>query len=95
MTSHIRFHLLKNIKIPIEIFELKRLSALENIVLYLTHKAYLKQNEIAFLLRRDPATIWTILTRAKYKIKLLKEMKDSQTSTREDKQIIKETLQEM
>ncbi|KKL55601.1 hypothetical protein LCGC14_2253800, partial [marine sediment metagenome] len=62
MAKRIRFELLKEIKtIPLNIFSLTKLSALENIVYYLTYKKHLKQTEIAFLLKRNPRTIWTTL----------------------------------
>ena len=69
MAKRIRFELLKEIKtIPLSIFSLTKLSALENIVYYLTSKKQLKQTEIAFLLKRNPRTIWTTLVRAEAKI---------------------------
>lgn len=74
MGSHIRFNLLKGIKIPVEIFQLKKLSVSENLVYYLTAKLDLKQNEIAFLLKRNPRTVWTILTRAQEKMRHLKKI---------------------
>ncbi len=75
MGSHIRFQLLNNIKVPIEVFQLKKLSPSENLVYYLTYKINLKQNEIAYLLRRNPRTIWTTLTRAEEKMEHLKKIK--------------------
>ena len=71
--ANIRFYMLKNIKIPIEIFQIKLLSPSENIVYFLTYQKQLKQNEIAFLLKRDPRTIWTTLIRAERKMKELKQ----------------------
>lgn len=69
----IRFDLLKNIKIPIEIFQLKDLSTLENIIYFLIHSKQLRQIEVAFLLKRDKRTIWTALTRAEYKIEQVRK----------------------
>jgi len=60
--------MLENIKIPMEIFQTKKLSVGECLVHYLSFRLKLKQTEIAFLLRRDPRTIWTCLDRAKRKM---------------------------
>ena len=73
MSSQIRFKELKKIRsIPIDIFSFKLLSPSEILVYYLTHKKHLKQTEIAFLLKKNPRTIWTVLTRAEEKIKNMK-----------------------
>lgn len=72
MPSHIRYNLIKDVKIPARIFELSKLSPFENVVYYLTEKLYLKDCEIAFLLKRDPRTIWTVKIRAKRKANKLK-----------------------
>ena len=88
--ANIRFDLLKNIKIPIEIFRFKLLSPSENIVYFLTYKKNLKQNEIAFLLKRNPRTIWTTLVRADKKMKAFK-----QPSFREENLKTKAAIKEM
>lgn len=72
MANHIRHGMIKDIKIPARIFELSRLSPFENVVHYLSEKLYLKDCEIAFLLKRDPRTIWTVKFRAKRKANQLK-----------------------
>ena len=69
MRNHIRMNLIKNIKIPMKIFENRLLSPAENLVYYLTHKLFLKQCEIAFLTKRNPRTVWTTLVRAEKKLK--------------------------
>ena len=69
MRNHIRMNLIKDIKIPMKIFENRLLSPAENLVNYLTHKLFLKQCEIAFLTKRNPRSIWTTLTRAERKLK--------------------------
>ena len=73
MGNYCRFELMKEIKIPIEVFELKRLSPTENIVYYLTYNKNLKQNEIAFILKRDPRTIYELLIRAEHKIQAIRK----------------------
>ncbi len=62
-------NLIKDIKIPMKIFENRLLSPAENLVHYLTHKLFLKQCEIAFLTKRNPRTVWTTLVRAEKKLK--------------------------
>ncbi len=72
MASHIRQDMIKDVKIPIRIFEFSKLSPFENVVYYLSEKLYLKDCEIAFLLKRDPRTIWTVKIRALRKANKLK-----------------------
>ena len=91
MAQHIRFNLLKGIKIPMEVFESRLLSPAENLVYYLTHKLFLKQCEIAFLIKRNPRTIWTTLTRAEKKFKAIKKP----TPFLEEKKNTKEEIKEM
>ena len=90
--ANIRFDLLKKIKIPIEIFEMKLLSPSENIVYFLTYEKVLKQNEISFLLRRNPRTIWTTLIRAEKKMKALKQPHTFQEEKLKTKESIKEMV---
>ena len=73
MGNYCRFELMKDITIPIEVFELRRLSPAENIVYYLTYNKGLRQSEIAFLMKRDPRTIYEELIRAEHKVKALKK----------------------
>lgn len=56
-----------------KIYEIKLLSPAENLVHYLIHKLHLKQCEAAYLLRRNPRTIWTTLIRAERKLKGIKK----------------------
>ena len=72
MASHIRHNMIKDVKIPIRIFEFSKLSPFENVVYFLSEKLYLKDCEIAFLMKRDPRTIWTIKIRALRKANRLK-----------------------
>ena len=72
MASHIRHNIIKDIKIPARIFELSILSPFENVVHYLVEKLYLKDCEVAYLLKRDPRTIWTVKVRARRKVNKLK-----------------------
>ena len=81
MTSHIRHDLIKNVKIPARIFELSGLSPFENVVFFLSEKLYLKDCEIAFLLKRDPRTIWTVKFRAKRKANQLKAAQPKEFKT--------------
>ncbi len=92
MANHIRMDLMKNIKIPIEIFESNLLSPAENLVHYLTHKLFLKQCEIAFLIKRNPRTIWTTLTRAERKVKAIKKSTPFLVEKIRTKQEIKEMV---
>lgn len=92
MSKHIRFNLLKNIKIPIEIFERKILSPAENVVYYLSKNKFLKQTEIAYLLKRDPRTIWTTLIRAERK---LKGLSTTSTSFHQTKRETKSEIHEI
>ena len=72
MSNHIRHNMIKNVKIPMKIFEFSKLSPFENVVYYLVEKLHLKDCEIAFLLKRNPRTIWTVKIRAKRKANRLK-----------------------
>ncbi len=92
MANHIRFHLLKGIKIPVEAFGNRLLSPAENLVHYLTHKRFLKQCEIAFLLKRNPRTIWTTLTRAERKLKGFSKPTPFLVEKQRTKQEIKEMI---
>ena len=53
--------------IPPSLFENRRLSALENLVVFLKEKHELTFHKIALLLHRDDSTIWTVYSRAKKK----------------------------
>lgn len=80
MGSHIRFDKIEQIKsIPIEFFQLKKLSPLENLVRFLTSKG-LKQNEISFLIRRNPRTVWTVLQRVEAKLEVLAKTEEGYSS---------------
>ncbi|KKM96280.1 hypothetical protein LCGC14_1179720 [marine sediment metagenome] len=92
MANHIRMHLMKNIKIPVEVFGNRLLSPAENLVHYLAHKLFLKQCEIAFLLKRNPRTIWTLLTRAERKVKGFKKPIPFLVEKQRTKQEIKEMV---
>ena len=72
MAQRIRWDMIKGIKVPIEIFELRFLSPFECVTYYLTAMGY-KQNEISFLMKRDPRTIQTFIARAQFKITRMKE----------------------
>ena len=68
----------KEILIPIAIFEIKKLSALEAICKYLKEELEITYSKIALLLNRDSRTIWTTYNNASKKIKeklLVKESK--------------------
>ena len=54
-------------KIPISIFETRRLTSFESVVLYLKEKENHSFHKIALILDRDDRTIWTTYTRAKTK----------------------------
>ena len=60
----------KEIKIPISIFDDRRLGVLESLVLYLKTNQSLKNSEIARILNRDSRTIWTVYSRVKKKVKI-------------------------
>lgn len=49
---------------PLEILRNRKLSVLENIVVYIKEKYELNYSAIATLLHRDPRTVWTIYQRA-------------------------------
>lgn len=85
MAPYIRWELIKNVKIPVEIFELRLLSAAEAVVHYLVNGLLLKDNEIAFLLKKDPRTIWTFKARAEFKIEQLKKKEPKAVKLWEDK----------
>lgn len=53
--------------LPCSIFSNRKLSVLENIVLYLKKEYELSNKSIGLLLKKDPRTIWTVLSRAKKK----------------------------
>lgn len=57
-------------KIPLKIFENKKLSILENIITFLKEKMLLSNHQIAVLVKRDDRTIWTVYQRS------LKKRKD-------------------
>ena len=92
MRNHIRMNLIKNIKIPIKIFELRLLSPAENLVFYLSHKLFLKQCEIAFLTKRNPRTVWTTLIRAENKLKAVKKPIPFHEENKKTKELIKEMV---
>ncbi|MBI1969360.1 hypothetical protein HYS48_01585 [Candidatus Woesearchaeota archaeon] len=54
--------------IPTRIFQDRRLSVLEALVLHLKEKEGLNFHTIAVLLNRDDRTIWTVYHRAKKKV---------------------------
>lgn len=85
MGDYIRWNLLKNIKIPVEIFEINLLSSSEAVVHHLVHGSYLKDNEIAFLLKKNPRTIWTFKARAEFKIGQLRKKEPKMIKAWEDK----------
>lgn len=49
--------------IPISIFSSEKLSAMENLVIYLKDQFSLTYHEIAVMLKRDDRTIWTVYNR--------------------------------
>lgn len=53
--------------IPVSIFSVKKISALEAIAVYLRDRFSLRFSQIAKLLDRDQRTIWTVYHRAKQK----------------------------
>ena len=55
--------------IPVSALRNRKLSVLESIAIYLKDSLELRHHEIAALLKRDHSTIWTVCSRAKYKIK--------------------------
>mgnify|MGYP001608488614 CR=1 FL=1 len=68
----------KEFLIPIAIFEIKKLSALEAICKYLKEELEITYSKIALMLNRDSRTIWTTYNNASKKIKeklLVKESK--------------------
>lgn len=85
MTKNIRFELIKDLSIPMEVFELRLLSPFENIVYYLTNAKELNQNEIAFLMKRNPRTIWTTLERGRNKIEMMRQREPKAVSYWESK----------
>ena len=54
--------------IPVEIFTNKRLSILENLVVYLKDERCFRFREIGKLIKRNEKTIWTVYNRVKKKI---------------------------
>jgi hypothetical protein len=58
------------INLPISIFENKKLTILESLIVYLKDKEGRKYSEIAKLLYRDQRNIWTIYSRAIKKLKV-------------------------
>ena len=57
----------KEVLIPISIFKVEGLSALETICKYLKEELDLNYSKIALLLNRNDRTIWTVYQRAKKK----------------------------
>ena len=57
-------------KIPLKIFENKKLSILENLVTFLKEKMRFSNHQIAVLVKRDDRTVWTVYQRS------LKKRKD-------------------
>ena len=57
----------RKINLPIVIFENRKLTVLEAIVIYLRNQGK-KYSEIAKLLNRDQRNVWTVCSRAKNKI---------------------------
>lgn len=53
--------------VPVSIFADRRLSALENLVLYLKENLKLSYRQISVLLNRNERTIWTVYQRARQK----------------------------
>ena len=56
-----------DICVPISIFENRKLSILESLILYLKDTMALRMPKISALLGRDNRTIWTVYSRAKKK----------------------------
>lgn len=56
-----------DIFVPISIFENRKLSVLESLILYLKDTMALRMPKISSLLGRDNRTIWTVYSRAKKK----------------------------
>jgi len=67
----------KEVLIPISIFEVEALSALETICKYLKEDLDLNYSKIALLLNRDSRTIWTTYSNALKKRKDPLQVKDS------------------
>ena len=70
----IREEAVKDIRVPIEIFSIRNISALELLAYYLKHSLKLKQKEICYLLKRQPSTIATFASRAEKKIEMFKQI---------------------
>lgn len=67
----------KEVLIPISIFEIKGLSALESICKYLKEELDLNYTKVALLLNRDSRTIWTTYNNAVKKRKEKLSVKES------------------
>lgn len=67
----------KELLIPVSIFEIKNLSALEAICKYLKEELEINYNKIALLLNRDSRTIWTTYNNALQKRKERLPVKES------------------
>ena len=62
-------------KIPISIFSNKKLSVLENIIVYLKETLGLSYRKISVMIQRDERTIWTCYNRAIKKMKQIRVKK--------------------
>jgi hypothetical protein len=59
----------KDLLIPVDILANRKLSPLENVVYFLVNNFNYELNQTADLIKRDSRTVWTVLDRAKKKLK--------------------------